>query len=267
MLIDFNHIAGLCLSILSISSSIISKLATVIFFLLLIKAIFIGLKTLYFRRKFKTAKIPSLIKELSLKHNLQGKIKVVADKRPYAFCLGFFHPQIFMSTGLIKIMKKLELEMILLHEKYHLLKNDTWTMFIFNFLKRLFFFFPVILDIIDGLIKQKESLADQYGVTQMRSNSAVISAFKKLLNYQTQNIPVLNFRVSFTNINTLEYRIETLKGKKPKAISFKLKNILISILTLFILLSVPLFFRQPTQAQEKDTTLVCLKGHNCRPDC
>lgn len=228
---------------------------------------FIWLKTLRFRRKFKTAKILSVVKELSIKHNLQGKIKVITDKKPFAFCLGFFHPQIFVSTEMIKIMKKPELEMILLHEKYHLIKNDTRTMFIFDFLKRLFFFFPVISDVIDSLIKQKEILADKYGITYMENNSSIISAFRKLLNYQTSNIPVLNFGVSFTNINTLEYRIETLKGKKPKAFSFKLKNIFISILTLFILLSLPLFFRQPTQAQEKKTPSVCLKGHSCRSDC
>ena len=267
MSINFSHIAGLCLSILSASSSIISKLAAIIFSLLLIKVMFIWLKTFRFKRKFRSVRTPSLIKEFSLKYNLQGKIKVVVDKKPFAFCLGFFHPQIFVSTGLIKIMKRPELEMILLHEKYHLLKNDTRTMLIFNFLKQLFIFFPVVLDIIDGLIKQKEALADQYGVVHMGNNSPVISAFRKLLNYQTPNIPVLNFGVSFTNINTLEYRIETLKGMKPKVISFKLKNIFVSILTLFILLSLPLFFRQIIQAHEKETTLTCLKGHTCQSNC
>jgi Zn-dependent protease with chaperone function len=127
MSVNLNHIAGLCLSILSISSSIISKLATGIFFLLLIKAMFIWLKTSRFRKKLKTAKIPSLIQKLSLKHNLQEKIKVIIDKRPFAFCLGLFHPKIFISTGMIKIMKKSEVEMILLHEKYHLIKNHTRT--------------------------------------------------------------------------------------------------------------------------------------------
>ena len=162
MSINFSHIAGLCLSILSASSSIISKLAAIIFSLLLIKVMFIWLKTFRFKRKFRSVRTPSLIKEFSLKYNLLGKIKVVVDEKPFAFCLGFFHPQIFVSTGLIKIMKRPELEMILLHEKYHLLKNDTRTMLIFNFLKQLFIFFPVVLDIIDGLIKQKEALADQY---------------------------------------------------------------------------------------------------------
>ena len=267
MPINFNHIAGLCLSILSVSSLIISKLAAVTFFLLLIKVIFMWLRTWQFRRKFKTAKIPLLIQKLSLKHNLQGKIKVVVDKQPFAFCLGLLHPQILVSTKMIRIMKKSELEMILLHEKYHLINKDTRIIFIFNFFKHMLIFFPIVSDIIDGLIKQKETLADQYGVTRMGNNNSIVSAFRKLLSYQTQKMPVLNFGVSFTNINTLEYRIETLKGKKPKAISFKLKNIFVSILTLFILLSIPLFFRQPTQAQEKNTTLVCLKRHSCRSDC
>jgi len=266
MPLNFNHIAGLCLSIINVSSSIISKLVAIIFFLLLIKTIFLWLKTLQFRKKLKTTKIPLLIQKLSLKHNLQGKIKVVVDKKPFAFCLGFFHPQIFISTEMIKIMKKSEVEIILLHEKYHLLKNDTRTMFIFNFLKELFIFFPMVSDIIDGLIKEKESLADQYGVTHMGNNNTVISAFRKLLSY-SMKIPVLNFGASFTNTNTLEYRIEILKGKKLKTISFKLKNIFISILTLFILLLIPLFLRQPTQAHEKEITTTCLKSHSCRPDC
>lgn len=257
MPINFNHIAGLCLSILSISSSIISKLVVVIFFLLLIKAIFIWLKTFHFKKRFKTAKIPSSIREFSLKHNLEGKINVVVDKKPFAFCLGLLDPQIFVSTGLIKIMKKPEMEMILLHEKYHLIKNDTRTIFLFNFLKQLFIFFPIISDVIDSFIKQKEALADRYGITYLGSNRSIISAFRKLLSYQPSNIPVLNFGVSFSNVDALEYRIETLKGKKPNAISFKLKNIFISILTLFILLSIPLFFRQPTQAHEKEITTTC----------
>lgn len=267
MQINFNHIAGLCLSILSLSSWTVSKLITIIFFIFLVKVILTLFKTFQFRKKLKTVKVLSLIKKLSLKHNLQGKIRVVIDKKPFAFCLGFFHPKIFISTGMIKIMKKSEVEMILLHEKYHLIKNHTRTLFIFNFLKYLFIFFPVISDVIDSFIKQKEVLADRYGIAYIGNNYSIISAFKKLLNYQTPNIPVLNFGVSFTNLNTLEYRIKTLKGKKPKAISFKLKNIFISILTLFILLSIPLFFRQTTQAHEKETTSTCFKEHSCQTNC
>lgn len=266
MPINFNHIAGLCLSILNISSSIISKLAAIIFFLLLVKAMFVWLKTLHFRRKLKIARISSEIQKLSLKHDLHRKIKVIVDKRPLAFCLGFLHPQIFVSTGLVKIMKKSELEIILLHEKYHLINSDTRILFILNTLKHLFIFFPIVSDLIDSFIKQKETLADKYGITHIGNNSSIISAFRKLLEYQTRKIPVLNFGVSFTNIDTLEYRIKTLKGKKSKTISFRLKNIFISILTLFILLSIPLFFRQPTQAHEKER-ITCLKSHSCRSDC
>jgi hypothetical protein len=62
-------------------------------------------------------------------------------------------------------------------------------MFIFNFLKYLFIFFPVISDVIDSFIKQKEALADRYGIAY-RNNNSIISLLK---NYYSSVIKYTGF--------------------------------------------------------------------------
>ena len=75
-----------------------------------------------------------------------------------AFCLGFFRPKIYLSTGLTKLMNGPELEAIILHEKYHLLKRDNIFLTAVNFIKQLFLPFPILADLLDNLIKTKENV-------------------------------------------------------------------------------------------------------------
>lgn len=59
------------------------------------------------------------------KANITAPVYVFSHSEPMAFCYGIVQPSIFLSSGLIKLMTKLELEAILLHEDQHIKQHDT----------------------------------------------------------------------------------------------------------------------------------------------
>lgn len=270
MPLNLNHIGGVCLSILKLSPSSITKLVFLLMVVSLTKIVLVWVKNFLFRKKLRIIRTPKVIKELCLKHDLLGKVKIVNDKKLMAFCLGIRHPHIYLSNRLIAIMSKSELEVILLHEKYHLLNSDTLSIMLISQIKHFLFFLPIVSDFIDGLIRQKETQADQYGLSYVRKSSVFISAFKKLIFYNLSQSPTLSYVATFTNIDTLEHRIKTLRGKKSLVLSFKIKHIVITLLFAFAAITFLLYSHSSVQAQEspdEKPPLVCLKGHNCHSDC
>lgn len=122
MNLNISHIAGLCLDTLRLLNRP-STFFGIILFLALLKVIVVLFKTILYKRRLIIEKIPIRVLKLTDKYELVDKVKIILDRKPLAFCLGFFQPKIYLSTGLIKLMNGSELEAIILHEKYHLLKK------------------------------------------------------------------------------------------------------------------------------------------------
>ena len=268
MNLNISHIAGLCLDTLRFLNRP-STFFGVILFLAVLKVISVLLKTILYERKLIIIeKIPIRVLKLTGKHGLVDKVKIILDKKPLAFCFGFFGPKIYLSTGLIKLMNSSELEAIILHEKYHLLKRDNIFLTAVNFIKQLFLPFPILADLLDNLIKTKEIKADHYGVILLGRKQPIVSAFKKLLNFDNKDSYLLNYFSAFTNDQHFENRIHALFGKKSSPFPFKLRNILISTLSLIILTG---FFFSPwqkTQANNQNQKpFVCLKNTDCSKHC
>ncbi|VVA43553.1 conserved hypothetical protein [Candidatus Roizmanbacteria bacterium] len=267
MNLNISHIAGLCMDTLRLLNRPTVFLG-VILFLAVLKVITVLLKTIFYERKLIIQKIPTTVLKLIGRHGLAGKVKIILDKKPLAFCLGFFRPKIYLSTGLIKLMNNQELEAIILHEKYHLLKKDNIFLVMANFLKQLFLPFPIIADFLDSSIKRREVKADYYGVILMGKKQPVVSAFKKLLNFDNKDSYLLNYSSAFTDGQHFENRIQALFGKKSLSFSFKQRNVLISLFS-FIILSGFLFAPwQKTQANNQNQKpSVCLKNTDCNKHC
>ncbi len=266
MNLSISHIAGLCLDTLRLLNRP-STFFGVILFLAVLKLITILLKTNFYEKKLIPQRIPTAVLKLINKYGLVDKVKIILDKKPLAFCFGFFQPKIYLSTGLIKLMNGPELEAIILHEKYHLLKKDNIFLTTTNFIKQLFFPFPILTDYFDSLIKMKEIKADLYGVILLGRKQPIVSAFKKLLNFDNKDSYLLSYSSAFTNDQYFENRIHALFGKKSFSFSFKLRNILISMLSLIILTGFFIATWQKTEAHENEKTLTCLKGHTCQSNC
>src|SRR3989338_6688177 len=232
---NIGHIAGICLSFIRSTSylhTVLIGLFLLSFTIALAKITFSWLKTSWFKKKIRIAKMPLFIQELSLKHDLKDKIIIFRNSRPSAFCLGIKNPRIYLSTKLLETMNKKEIEVIMLHEKYHLINRDTFLILIATFFKGLFLLFPIIADIVVSLIRQKETEADQYSLAYFKNPNIVLSAFKKLLTGLSTDIPSLAYLVSFVHADTLEHRIKILKGEKTFVLSFEIKHILITFISL-----------------------------------
>lgn len=266
---NIGHIAGICLSFLRTSylPIILVGLLLLSFIIGITKVLLSWLKTSSIKKKIKTAKVPQFIQELSRKHDLKNKIIIFQNSRPSAFCLGIKNSRIYLSTKLLKLMNKQEIEAIILHEKYHLVNKDTFLILLTTFVKGLFFPFPIITDIIVSLIRQKETDADQYSISYFKNPNIVLSAFKKLLLSQLTHIPSFAYLISFVHADTLEHRIKILKGEKAFVFSFKIKHILITFFSLFALFSFLFLSTRPTFGHQNISPSACLAGHNCHSEC
>ncbi|MBI4008807.1 M56 family metallopeptidase [Candidatus Roizmanbacteria bacterium] len=267
---NIGHIAGVCLSFLS-SISYPPILFIGLFFLFfsiaLAKILFSWLKTVSFQKKIKIVKAPHSIQELAHKHDVTDKIIIFQNLIPSAFCLGIKNPKIYISTELLNIMNKKEIESILLHEKYHLLHRDTFFLFITTFVKELFMLFPVIADLIMSHFRQREANADRYSISHGKDSDVVLSAFRKLLVNQKTNIFPMSYISLFIHADTLEHRIKLLKGRKSFVLSFRIKHILITLISSISLASFFLLSFRPVGAQQNISPSFCLKGHNCHSEC
>lgn len=267
MNLNISHIAGFCLD----TSRLLNRPSLfigIIFFLALLKIAVIGLRTFFFERKLIIQTTPKIVLKLIEKYRLSEKVKVIQDKKPLAFCLGFFEPKIYLSTGLIKLMNLYELEAIILHEKYHLLKKDNTLLVVVSFIKQFFLFFPVFIDFFDSLIKTREVQADRYGSILLGKRQPVAAAFKKLLRFDVNNSYLSGYTSAFTNHQHFEARIHALFDRKPVLIPFKLRNILISMLSFIVLTG---FFFSPWQktqaSNQNQKPFVCLKNTDCSKHC
>lgn len=265
MNLNISHIAGFCLDTLRLLNHP-SLFTGAIFFLASLKITVVILKTIFFKRKLITQTTPKIVLKLIEKYGLSEKVKVIQDEKPLAFCLGFFQPNIYFSTGLIKLMNRHELEAIILHEKYHILKKDNILLVAVAFIKQFMLFFPVVSDLFESLIKTREVQADRYGTILLGRKQPMVSAFKKLLRFDFNNSYLLNYSSSFINHQHFEDRIHALFNKKPVVISFKLRNIIISILSFIILTG---FFISPWQKTQANSQrpLYCLKNTDCSRHC
>lgn len=261
-----SQITGLCLDTFKFISRP-SLYIGVFFFLAILKTIVTALKTLLYERSLTLKKNPHMISRLAVKHNLSEKIRIFVTEKPMAFCLGFINPRIYLSSGLVKIMTNRELETIILHEKYHLLKKDNLLLVATDFIRSFFLPLPILTGIIDKFMDNREISADRYAASYAKKQT-IADAFKKLLNFES-NAPYLkNYSSAFTDCRRFEDRIHALFGKKTFLISIKKKDFLVSVLSLIVLFN---FFFSPrikTQAaSQTHTPSVCLKDSDCTKHC
>lgn len=213
--------------------------------------------------KYKQANrsLYSLLKKLSL----EKIVMVIDSEKPFAFCIGIHQQRIYISTALTKIMNTNELEAILLHEKYHLLKKDSLILFIASVLKTVFPFFPIISDLLAHYKINREIEADNYAVRKLENSATVISVLRKFLSFPS---PVIANATAIADYSTLEPRINALTRKNCSVRQFRKVNVIISILS-FTLLAFLIITPVHAVAMQmpNDTTMLCLQDDACAKWC
>lgn len=249
----------------------LSVLPFILFFTILFTAVlklFIIFAKVQLSKKKLLKKCKSNMNFLSIlgELHLTEKAYLIESEKQFAFCLGIRHPRIYISTNLIKGLSKEELEAVLRHERYHLNNRDTLTMLIASIGQSLLPFFPILSDLLHNYRIEREIRADAEAIKGIGDKEPLISVLKKLLI--TPSVAMVTVS-AIADHDTLEPRICALVKKDFHFRRFSLKNIIISLASVFVISIISL---TPTQAFEvrnlgEDAMMICPSGAECLSSC
>jgi Zn-dependent protease with chaperone function len=164
--------------------------------------------TLWFRQRRQLA---SLLGDLSLfqisdsgwptqrfGHHLRDKVHFLDCEEPFCFTTGFISPHVFISWGIANNLTPLELEAIVLHEKYHIENRDPLKILLGKIATSALFFMPRYL--ID-----KEVAADQSAIQYQGHIRGIAGALYKM---SLKTLPIVHSAANAGDV--LEYRIDYL---------------------------------------------------------
>lgn len=136
--------------------------------------------------KFKCPSGPELDVQQWLPGGLLAKVDYVQVDQAVAFCYGWLHPRICISTGAVAGLHEREVAALLLHEHHHLLERDPLKAAVSRMLASAFFFLPAIRALEQRYIVAKELEADQYALRAQGTARPLLGALYKLLMRQTR---------------------------------------------------------------------------------
>ncbi|MBI5389659.1 M48 family metalloprotease [Candidatus Woesearchaeota archaeon] len=103
---------------------------------------------------------------------------------PYAFSISHIHPSIFLTMGIVELLKPKELDAVLLHELAHIQQKSSPLKFT-NTLFRLFT--PISnFNILYSELNEEEKDADAVAVRMQNTERHLLSAKQKVSEYQKQ---------------------------------------------------------------------------------
>lgn len=106
---------------------------------------------------------------------------VISHPTPIAITMGFIHPKIILSTGLMKLLTEDELTAVISHEMYHKERRDPLKIFLMALCSSTMWYIP-ILDWCNQNYKiVKELLADEYAIEEQQTSVNLGSALLKML--------------------------------------------------------------------------------------
>lgn len=221
-------------------------------------------KTVKFSFSIKSKlKRPDFIDRIIAKYSLQDKVIIFEYSSPVAFCMGILTPKIYLSNSLVKMMTTKELETIIIHEKQHLNRNDNLNLLLLQAVKNMFFFLPIVGDLVNYFHIQKEILADRGVIKMLGNKNNLISALRKVIDYPSLSVMSVN---TFSQSYDIETRILSLLGDKKVKRVFPFNNLMISLSVLLLFANV-FASKVELHSQTQSATSICLDGGKCQNIC
>lgn len=137
---------------------------------------------LVFSKMKYSTKLKSAIKFLGLD---QKKVIEINSSDLVVFCFGFLKPKICISSMLVKILKKNEIQAVLAHEAGHMASFEPLKIFFVKYLLNIFFFFPNIKESAKKYFLFSELAADQVAKGKVAGRSGLAGAFLKIIEKET----------------------------------------------------------------------------------
>jgi beta-lactamase regulating signal transducer with metallopeptidase domain len=131
---------------------------------------------------------------------------VIACSAPIAVTMGFLNPKIILSTGLLNLLDKNEVEAVIYHELYHKKHRDPLKIFLLSLFASIMWYIPILKWFHQKYKIVREILADNYAINRQGTSVDLGSALLKML--KTGNRANMPFSyVSFTD-TSVNYRIK-----------------------------------------------------------
>ena len=158
--------------------------------------------------------LPASVAQAAHGLELDQRIDVVADERPFSFCYWFLRPRICLSSALVERLEADELRAVLYHERYHLRQRDPLRQVVARYFAAGLYVVPVVDELVGFYALQKEIAADEYAVSR-DGVGALASALYKLLP-DADDIS-LGLLVPVSSLSVTEARIEQLIASRQIA--------------------------------------------------
>ena len=213
-----------------------ADLVTALVLLLAVCGISLGLVTL-FRQLVATAvlirrlvakkvALPTSVAVAASGLDLDGRIDVVTDERPFSFCYWFLRPRICLSTALVERLDTDELRAVLHHERYHLRQRDPLRQVVARYFAAGLYVVPVVDELLAFHTLQKEIDADQEAVRASGDVRSLASALYKLL--PDADDVSLGLLVPVSSLSVTEARIDQLVAGRPLSIALSPLSVALS---------------------------------------
>lgn len=209
---------------------------------------------------------PIIISKLISRLGISEQTLVINSEKNFAFCLGIRKPKIYISTNLVSQLSAKEVEAVLLHEKHHLNKHDTFTMIIATIAHSIFPFFPLLGDLTQWYKVRREIEADRFAIKHMGNPHALTTTLKKFLEFPSfGTIPI----TAIADGDTLEPRIHALLNKKYNKRNFRIKHFLITLFSLLLIIGVVVLpvHAKEIHHKEYDVMMLCSDNESCMNSC
>jgi bla regulator protein blaR1 len=106
-------------------------------------------------------------RQMSLEAGLKKEVQVIPTNRiSIPFVTGFLKPVILIPISMLTLLSPEQVEIILLHEYYHIKRKDHYINFIQNIFEILFFYHPGVWIINKFIRKERENCVDAWIVKQ-----------------------------------------------------------------------------------------------------
>jgi hypothetical protein len=206
---------------------------------------------------------------------VSAPVYMVSAPNPFAYCSGWWQPKIIISSALIELCSKDELDLVLQHEYCHIQQRDVFFEVLSRFMTSGLPFVPLLGDLTRSYRLQRELEADQYALDQAGQNGnsdQLLGVLRKLLLIKTDQVS--QARVWLADSETLVKRIQVLQGKSkilpltsdlsaPSHLAFNYQSLLFSLAALVLIIALLMLPLQSTISAQ----LVSAASHQNSADC
>ncbi|KZB91789.1 hypothetical protein A2U94_08770 [Bacillus sp. VT 712] len=186
-----------------------------------------------FYHQIKVSKVSSLTRYIGKDEDIYQGVVVVNSTRPFALTKGFVKPQIVVSTNLVNLLNKKELEAVLYHEQFHGRNKDPLKIFLLSLCASALWYLPVLKWSNERYKLISELLADRAAIDSLDSTLPIGSALLKLIKYQKQQTSYAYAPFAETAVN---YRIKCLVNPKMTITWNIPKLMMVKSVAVFVLL-------------------------------